>query len=175
MVLILSKTVLKFKIIHIWLFIAILWFCIVFVGNHQNYHCGAKYNYLRNKLWIDRIFFFSSYIWNWTNIAENCYAPQNESHTAVLRFLCVLKRARWKLTKNSHFVPWRVYLRKQRGIAREDFFSSNEWEKALFLEHQNEPHWAVHRFSEVLHCFNRNSPKTTIMGQKVAIREISSE
>ena len=38
---------------------------------------------------------------------------------------------------------------------------------------QNKPHWTVHSNSHVLHCFRKISPKTTVMGQKLALSEIS--
>ena len=43
------------------------------------------------------------------------------------------------------------------------------------LELQNEPHLEVRNYSDVLKCFHRILPKTTIMGGKVAILQISSD
>ena len=58
MAVVLSKTVLNFKMIHIGKFLAILEFCIFFDGNRLKLPLCVKCCYLRNKPRIDKNDFF---------------------------------------------------------------------------------------------------------------------
>ena len=40
------------------------------------------------------------------NTPENCFAPQNEPHTAILSFSGILKRFRPKLTKKTPLISF---------------------------------------------------------------------
>ena len=99
-----------------------------FLQDRQKLTCGRKSGYLTNKHRIDEKDFFSSNSRNWTDSAENCFASQNEPHTAFLSFSVVLMHFRLKLTKKHHFGPKRHHLRKKLGITLERLFSSNEFE-----------------------------------------------
>ncbi len=46
--------------------------------------------------------------------------------------------------------------------------------KKKHFELHNEPHWEVHSYSGDLYPFRRILPKTSVIGQKQAVSEISS-
>ena len=123
--------------------------------------------------------FFSTNTWNWTNTAENCFAPQIEAQTAIQRFSDVLKHIRWKLSKNSHFGLNREYLENYLRINWEGFFSlkpecNGSYPIKKMFELQNVPNWAVLSYSCVLYRFRLKLSKTTFMWQKVAISNMNS-
>ena len=117
-----SKTELIFKMSHIWQFIAILVFSILFVEITKHYHNRFKWYYLRNNIRIDGNDFFREIRVTRKYIRKLFCASKCITFSYLKLFRC-FEIFCWKLSKKIHFNPKRDYLRKKLRITTErDFF-----------------------------------------------------
>ncbi len=116
--------------------------------------------------WIKRLFLTLN-TWNWINSTINCFPSQTEPHWANLTYSGVFKRFFWNCQKNSLLVQ-----KMKRTLFLKRMWNWYNPVENIF-DLQNQPHWAVDSYSGFLYCFVSKAPKTTAMGQKLAISKLS--